>query len=214
MNNNFFKQDCFETRISCPLCHNELVMNWQRDSIPYFGDVMYISAKCQCSFRFADTMILSSKEPMRYEISVETPEDLDARVIRSTSGTIRIPELGILIEPGTVSESYISNIEGVLQRVQSVLQTASRWVQADDEKFARSQELMQMLEEVFEGKRKITVIIEDPLGNSAIISKKAIATSLSNEEAERLNTGMVVFDIDKSELVHDVSENVKPLGGD
>lgn len=214
MNNNFFKQDCFETRISCPLCHNELVMNWQRDSIPYFGDVMYISAKCQCSFRFADTMILSSKEPMRYEISVETPEDLDARVIRSTSGTIRIPELGILIEPGTVSESYISNIEGVLQRVQSVLQTASRWVQADDEKFARSQELIQMLEEVFEGKRKITVIIEDPLGNSAIISKKAIATRLSNEEAERLNTGMVVFDIDKSELVHDVSENVKPLGGD
>lgn len=214
MNNNFFKQDCFETRISCPLCQNELVMNWQRDSIPYFGDVMYISAQCQCSFRFADTMILSSKEPMRYEISVETPEDLDARVIRSTSGTIRIPEMGILIEPGTVSESYITNIEGVLQRVQSVLQTASRWVQSDDEKFARSQELMQMLEEVFEGKRKITVIIEDPLGNSAIISKKAIATRLSNEEAERLNTGMVVFDIDKSELVNDVSENAKPLGGD
>ena len=92
--------------------------------------------------------------------------------------------------------------------------TASRWVQEDEEKFARSQELLCMLEEVIEGKKKITVIIEDPLGNSAIISKKAIATKLSKEEAEKLNTGMIVFDVDKSELVHDVSDNVQPLGGD
>ena len=92
--------------------------------------------------------------------------------------------------------------------------TASRWVQEDKEKFARSQELMHMLEEVDEGRKKITVIIEDPLGNSAIISKKAVATKLSKEEAEKLNTGIIVFDIDKSELVNDISDNVKPLGGD
>ena len=189
-------------------------MNWQRDNIPYFGEIMYISANCQCSFRFADTMILSSKEPVRYEMSVETLEDLNARVIRSTSGTIRIPEMGIIVEPGTVSESYITNIEGVLQRVQSVLVTASKWVQEDEEKFSRSQELLCMLEKVIEGKGKITVIIEDPLGNSAIISKKATSTRLSKEEAEELNTGMIVFDVDKAELAHDISDNVQPLEGD
>lgn len=214
MNRSFFKQESFETRIPCPLCHNDLVMTWQRDEIPYFGEIMYISAKCQCSFRFADTMLLSSKEPMRYELLVETQEDLNARVIRSTSGTIRIPEMGITIEPGAVSESYITNVEGVMQRIQSVLMTASRWVQEDEEKFARSKELLCMLEEVLESKNKITVIIEDPLGNSAIISKKVIATKLSKEEAENLTTGMIVFDIDKSELEHDVSDNVQPLGGD
>lgn len=214
MNSDFCEQEKFETKISCPLCCNDLIMNWQRDNIPYFGDIMYISAKCQCGFRFADTMILSSKEPMRYELSVETSEDLDSKVIRSTSGTIRIPEMGIIIEPGAVSESYITNIEGVLQRVKNVLMTASKWVQEDEEKFSRSQELLSMLEEVIEGKRKITVIIEDPLGNSAIISKKALATKLSAEEAEKLNTGMIVFDIDKSELAHDISDNVQPLGKD
>jgi len=214
LNQDYFKNENFETRISCPLCQSDLVMKWQRDNIPYFGEIMYITAKCQCGFRFADTMILSSKEPMRYELSVESLEDLDARVIRSTSGTIRIPEMGIIVEPGTVSDSYITNIEGVLQRVQKVLMTASRWVKEDEEKFARSQELLCMLDEVIEGKRTITVIIEDPLGNSAIISKKAVATKLSKEEAEKLNTGMIVFDVDKSELEHDVSDNVKPLGGD
>ncbi len=189
-------------------------MHWQRDDIPYFGEVMYISAKCECSFRFADTMILSSKEPVSYELLVETPEDLNARVIRSTSGTIRIPEMGIVIEPGTVSESYITNIEGILQRVEDVLITASKWVQEDNEKFSRSQELLCMLEEVIEGKKKITVIIEDPLGNSAILSKKATITKLSKEEAEKLNTGMIVFDVDKSELINDTSDNVQPLGED
>lgn len=214
MNPDFYKQDRFETKICCPLCQTDLVMNWQRDNIPYFGEILYVSARCQCSFRFADTMILSSKEPMRYEILVETSEDLDARVIRSTSGTIRIPEMGVTIEPGSVSESYITNIEGVLQRIRDVLITASRWVQGDEEKSSRSEELLSMLEDVIEGKRKITVIVEDPLGNSAIISKKAKATKLSKEEAEKLNTGMIVFDVDKSELLHDVSDNVQPLGGD
>jgi len=157
-------------------------------------------------------MILSIKEPMRYEMPVETSEDLDARVIRSTSGTIRIPEMGVTIEPGSVSESYVTNIEGVLQRVRDVLLTASRWVKGDKEKSLRSEELLCMLEDVIEGKRKITVIVEDPLGNSAIISKKVKATRLSEEEAETLNTGMVVFDVNKSELVNDVSDNVQPLG--
>ncbi|HWQ49069.1 MAG TPA: ZPR1 zinc finger domain-containing protein [Methanosarcina sp.] len=212
MNPNFLKQEKFETKICCPLCQKDLVMNWQRDNIPYFGEIMHISASCQCSFRFADTMILSSKEPVRYEMSVETSEDLDARVIRSTSGTIRIPEMGVTIEPGSVSESYVTNIEGVLQRIRDVLMTASRWVQGDEEKSSRSEELLCMLEDVIEGKRKITVIIEDPFGNSAIISKKAKATRISEEEAQKLNTGMIVFDVNKSELVNDVSDNVQPLG--
>ena len=214
MNPDFYKQERFETKICCPLCQTDLVMNWQRDNIPYFGEILYVSARCQCSFRFADTMILSSKEPMRYEMPVETSEDLDARVIRSTSGTIRIPEMGVTIEPGSVSESYVTNIEGVLQRIRDVLITTSRWVQGDEEKSSRSEELLCMLEDVIEGKRKITVIVEDPLGNSAIISKKAKATKLSKEEAEKLNTGMIVFDVDKSELLHDVSDNIQPLGGD
>ena len=214
MNPDFYKQERFETKICCPLCQTDLVMNWQRDNIPYFGEILYVSARCQCSFRFADTMILSSKEPMRYEMPVETSEDLDARVIRSTSGTIRIPEMGVTIEPGSVSESYVTNIEGVLQRIRDVLMTASRWVQGDEEKSSRSEELLCMLEAVIQGKRKITVIVEDPLGNSAIISKKVKATKLSKEEADKLNTGMIVFDVDKSELLHDVSDNIQPLGGD
>lgn len=193
-------QAAFVTRTHCPLCHKEILMNWERDDIPYFGDVMYITACCDCSFRFTDTMILSQKEPVRYELAVEGTEDLYAKVVRSTSGTIKIPELGIAVEPGSISESYITNIEGVLDRILGVVISATKWVADEPEKYERGLQLQEMIHETVDGKRKLTVIIEDPLGNSAIISEKAVSCKLTQEQARVLKTGMIVFDAESSEI--------------
>lgn len=190
----------FVTRTHCPLCHKEILMNWERDNIPYFGEVMYITACCDCSFRFTDTMILAQKEPVRYEIIIEGSEDLYAKVVRSTSGTIKVPELGIMVEPGSISESYITNIEGVLDRILGVVISATKWVADEPEKYERGLQLQGMIRETIDGKRKLTVIIEDPLGNSAIISEKAISCKLTPEQASMLKTGMIVFDAESSEI--------------
>ena len=173
---------------------------------------MYITALCDCSFRFADTMILTQKEPVHYEITIETIEDLNARVIRSTSGTIRIPELGIDVEPGMISDSYVTNIEGILDRIQNVVITASKWVKDDEEKYALSLDILKKLNDAKMGKQKLTIIIEDPLGNSAIISDKAVSKTLTTEESKDLKTGMIIFDVDSSEITVDTSDNVQPLG--
>ncbi|WMW22438.1 ZPR1 zinc finger domain-containing protein [Methanolobus mangrovi] len=201
----------FETRTSCPLCHEDLVISWQGDDIPYFGEVMYITALCKCSFRFADTIILSQKEPMRYELNVEGLEDLNSRVIRSTSGTIRIPELGIDVEPGSISDSYITNIEGVLDRIYKVVITATKWSVDDEEKHSKGLEIQKALEEAMDGKRSLTVIIEDPFGNSAIISDKAKSCVLSSEDMAHLKTGMIVFDVNSSEMELDASDSEHQL---
>ena len=197
---------------SCPLCHEDLIIHWNSDNIPFFGEVMYITALCDCSFRFADTMILTQKEPVHYEITIETIEDLNARVIRSTSGTIRIPELGIDVEPGMISDSYVTNIEGILDRIQNVVITASKWVKDDEEKYALSLDILKKLNDAKMGKQKLTIIIEDPLGNSAIISDKAVSKTLTTEESKDLKTGMIIFDVDSSEITVDTSDNVQPLG--
>lgn len=199
----------FVTRTTCPLCHEELIINWQGDEIPYFGEVMHITAACDCSFRFADTLILSQKEPMRYELLVEDIEDLNSRVVRSTSGSIRIPELGIDVEPGSVSDSYVTNIEGVLDRILKVVITATKWSESDgdEERYTRGLEVQKALEEVIEGQRPITVIVEDPFGNSAIISDKVKSCVLSPEEAGCLKTGMIVFDTGSSDVELDASDS-------
>jgi zinc finger protein len=197
----------FVTRTSCPLCHEELIISWQSDEIPYFGEVMYITAACDCSFRFADTLILTQKEPMRYELLVEDLEDLNSRVVRSTSGTIRIPELGIDVEPGSISESYITNIEGILDRILNVVITATKWCEDDEEKQLHGLEIQNILRDAIEGQRQITVVIEDPFGNSAIISEKVKSCVLAPEEAGNLKTGMIVFDTSSSEMELDASDS-------
>ena len=186
----------FLTRSTCPLCHSDMIITWHADNIPYFGDVVLTSAKCDCGFRYADTMILTQREPVKYTLKVESLADLDARVIRSTSGTIRIPELGIDIEPGSASESYISNVEGVLCRIEDVLGMVSRWQDEPPHTTDRAHEVLSALDEVKRGERNITIIIEDPLGNSAIISERATRQEMSPEEAEKLKTGMIVLEKD------------------
>lgn len=199
----------FATKTQCPLCHEEMSVNWQGDEIPYFGEVMYIASLCTCGFRFADTMILSQRDPMRFELNVDGLDDLNSRVIRSTSGTIRIPELGIDVEPGSISDSYVTNIEGLLDRILQVVVSATRWAEqdGDEDKRLKGEEIQQIFEDVMSGNRPITVIIEDPFGNSAIISDKVKFVVLSSEEAEKLKTGMIVFDSESSDVELDASDS-------
>jgi len=180
------------TKSVCPLCGREAATNWVQDNIPFFGEVMHITSMCECGFRYSDTLIMAQHKPVHYEMAVRTPDDIDARVVRSTSGTIRIPELGVDIEPGPSSESFISNIEGVLDRVANILEMVIRW--NEDDKTPRAEELLNNIEKTKAGEFEITVIIEDPLGNSAIISENATCRELTQEEAACLKTGMIIFE--------------------
>ncbi len=167
-------------------------MRWHQDNIPYFGDVMEISTVCACGFRYADTLILGQKEPMRHSMKVCTADHMCTRVIRSTSGTVHIPEWGLDIEPGPASEAYISNVEGLLDRIETIVMMARKWAEKDEE-VRRADELLCEMDAAREGKASFTLIIEDPLGNSAIVDENVCMEKLTPEEAEGLQTGMFII---------------------
>ncbi|MHC1566730.1 MAG: ZPR1 zinc finger domain-containing protein [Candidatus Syntropharchaeia archaeon] len=148
----------------CPGCGSKIDFHWIPYEIPYFDEIMIITARCTCGYSHTDTMILSQKEPTAFEVEISSEEDLSIRVVRSSTGIIRIPELGIEIEPKE-GESFVSNIEGIFDRIERVVRMLT-----DTEK---GREILERLKEVKEGKKVVTVIIEDPFGNSAIISEKA-----------------------------------------
>ena len=58
---------------------------------------------------------------------METEDDLAIRVVRSMSASIEIPELGVRIDPGPACQGFVSNVEGVLDRIESVVNMALRW---------------------------------------------------------------------------------------
>jgi len=170
--------------------------NWETTEVPYFGEAMIIAGVCECGFRHSDTILLSQKEPARYTLEVSDLNDLDARVIRSSSGTIRVPELGVDIEPGPASESYISNVEGVLDRITEIVvfATNSARQSGDPAKTSRGEQILDNIELARQGQFKLTFMIEDPLGNSAIASEKAKKSSLTDEEILDLKTGIILLD--------------------
>ena len=132
---------------------------------------------------------------MRFLLAVETTDDLDARVIRSSSGTIRVPELGVDIEPGFASESYISNVEGVLDRIEGIVCFATRSAREAEnlESTTKGDEILEKIELARKGEFPITLILEDPLGNSSIDSEKAVKSPLTNEDIARLKTGIILL---------------------
>jgi len=171
--------------------------NWETQDIPYFGEAMIIAGTCTCGFRHSDTILLCQKEPCRYTLRVTEPEDMDARVIRSSSGTIRVPELGVDVEPGYASESYISNVEGVLDRIEEVVAFATRSARSagNEESTRKGEEILEHIANAKSGDFELTIILEDPLGNSAIVSDRAVRCTLGADEVEGLKTGMLILDV-------------------
>lgn len=133
---------------------------------------MIAHASCDCGFKSVDTMVMGDGSPVRYSLKVEGEEDLSVRVVRSSRSTIEIPEFGILVEPGPMCEAFISNVEGVLTRIQDVV--GGIITRSDEPERTNAIALKEKLERAREGKEPFTLIIQDINGNSGIVSKKAI----------------------------------------
>lgn len=156
----------------CPLCGKEIEYIYQTENIPFFSDILIMCGLCEaCGFRLTDTVILADQRPVRCELEIRSADDLNARVVRSTSGTITIPELGISIDPGPACQGFVSNVEGVLARVENAIQTAL--LSAEDQERRNAIDGLDTIARAREGTVPFTLIIEDPSGNSAIISNSS-----------------------------------------
>lgn len=190
----------------CPACASKgMEYNAEQIDLPYLGDSLETMLRCPaCGYRHTDFVLTETKEAMRDEYVIQEADDMSVRVVRSSSGTLRIPELGVLIEPGIASEAFISNVEGVFVRVERVLDQLHRDSESAQQK-QRIEALLARFQQLRDGKGgEVTLVIEDPFGNSAILHDDAIRIKLDEEEAARLQTGMVV--IDQDEAVTDAEE--------
>ncbi len=156
----------------CPSCNIEIEYLYQTENIPYFSDILIISATCAaCGYRYVDTQLLKDADPVRYEMPVTTISDLDVRVVRSMSGAIEIPELGVRIDPGPACEGFVTNVEGVLARIERIVKGTLCWAEGDERE--RAGQILADIANVRAGSHPITLVLQDPRGNSAIISDTA-----------------------------------------
>lgn len=170
----------------CPFCHqNTLTLTEDEVDVPFFGLCYVFSMACSnCHYSKADIEAQETREPTKHEFTVEGDEDLKVRVIRSSEGIVKIGKLGG-IDPGDGAEGFISNVEGLLNRFKKVVEaqklSPADLEEASEEDVAaheQAREIVKKLNRVLMGSDKLVISIEDPTGNSAIISEKTKITKL------------------------------------
>ena len=162
----------------CPLCHEKTLILTEREiEVPYFGKVYLFSMTCNnCKYHKADVESMEEKEPCKYEFEISGENDMKVRVVKSSEATVKLPHL-TTITPGPASQGYVTNIEGILSRVKYQIEVA-RDTAEDEEDKHKAKNLLKKILNITWGKEKQKIIIEDPSGNSAIISDKAVKSAL------------------------------------
>lgn len=184
----------------CPQCLKDdaLMMLAMSSEIPYFGEHTQITVICEsCGWKHTDFIPSDGEKPGYSSLVVDNSEKCSARVVRSSSGTIRIPHLDLEVSPGGSSSGFVSNIEGVIKRFEDAIGSIIRGNSDDEKVLEASLELLENLKKMRAGNSDFHIEILDPRGRSQIIHDDAIIRNLMESEIQTLDMGpeVPVFDI-------------------
>ena len=174
----------------CPICgKGNLLVRSMIYSVPFFNELAMFNMVCpECGFSHNDVFSSEQRKPSRFTLYINDASLLNVRVVRSSSGTYRFPEWGIDVEPGPAADSFVTNIEGLLNRVRSVVETAGNFSEVESEK-KRASEILQQMDLATRGEFPFTLIMEDPAGVSGILPEDMTLVKyeeLSTTEALKL----------------------------
>ena len=163
----------------CPICHKKTAtLTEDRSEIPHFGSVYLFSIQCSaCKYSMADVETEEENPPQRHTITVDSEADMKIRVVKSSNATVKIPQMRMSVEAVGNASGYISNIEGLLNRFKEIIEEQRD--NADDPATRKAaKNLLKKLWKVTLGEQPLKIIIEDPTGNSAIVSDKTLVEKL------------------------------------
>jgi zinc finger protein len=163
---------------TCPVCSKKtLTMSEAETEVPYFGKLFLFSMNCSsCGFRKADVEAAEQKQAVKWTFEMQSKEDLGVRIVKSGEATLKIPHVGS-IEPGPASEGYVTNVEGILNRIKEQVEHLRDSAEEDEDR-TKAKNLLKKIMRILWGEESIKITIEDPSGNSAIISDKAVKGKL------------------------------------
>ncbi len=158
----------------CPMCKQKsLSLSEEEREIPYFGKVYIFSMTCSnCKYHMADVESAEKKEPCKLSLEINSEEDMKIRVVKSSTATVKIPRI-LTIEPGPASQGYVTNIEGLLNRAKHAIEMAKDNAEDKTEQ-KKAKNLLKKIQKIKWGQESIIISIDDPNGNSAIISERAV----------------------------------------
>lgn len=178
---NIVDGQMYSLPLHCPGCTKPANMNIQSVNIPYFKQVIITAVVCtHCGYRTNDVKTGGEfpDKGRRIILTVESSKDLRRDILKSETCALKIPEVPLEVEPGTMGGRF-TTVEGLLTQVRDDLQgniydvddvTGTGGDSMPSKDKAAWDEFFRKLDSAIRGEMKYTILMEDPLGNSYVQS--------------------------------------------
>ncbi|XP_054009797.1 zinc finger protein ZPR1 [Hylaeus anthracinus] len=159
---------------NCPECNCPCETNMKMTNIPYFKEVVIMATVCEsCGHKTNEVKSGGGIEPegVKIEVTVVGKEDFSRDLLKSETCHMQVPELELEVGPATLGGRF-TTIEGILMAIKDQLSTSTAFTGDSTlpETVNKMDTLISNLNKVLEGNLKITLILDDPAGNSYIQS--------------------------------------------
>ncbi|XP_057663783.1 zinc finger protein ZPR1 [Diorhabda carinulata] len=159
---------------NCPSCNSPCQTNMKMTNIPHFKDVVIMATNCDiCGLKTNEVKSGSGIEPkgLKIEVDVKSKEDFSRDVLKSETCSLSIPQLDLEVGPHALGGRF-TTIEGLLQAMKDQLcdpKHSHMFGDSVDPKSKKEFEtFLEKFDEILEGNLMVTVILDDPAGNSYI----------------------------------------------
>ncbi|CED82147.1 C4-type Zn-finger protein [Phaffia rhodozyma] len=177
----FQNEEVFSFPSDCHSCKNPLDTLMKKVNIPYFQDIIIMSTNCH-SCGYKDNEVKSggavSAQGKRIILKVEDAEDLSRDLLKSETCGLEIPEIELVLQPGTLGGRF-TTLEGILTQVYEELSTkvfasggggdslkGGGAGGGEEIQMGGFEKFLQDLKGVMNASRPFTLILDDPLANS------------------------------------------------
>lgn len=158
----------------CPECRSPCETNMKLTKIPHFKEVVIMATVCDvCGNKTNEVKSGSGIEEKgtRFEVRIETKEDLTRDVLKSDTCSLYIPELECEVGPSALGGRF-TTVEGILTAMKNQIEGNDIMFQdSSDEAFKnRFKGFIEKFDQIIDLEATATLVLDDPAGNSYVQS--------------------------------------------
>jgi len=174
----------------CPICkEGKIEISKVTYDVPDGDKILIIKFECNvCNYSNNDIIPLTTNfAPGIMKLKVTNEDDLKSKIYRSPIGSLEIPELELVVNPGLRADFYYTNVEGILFRFENAVSIYRKNLEKDDAQIEEIDKILQNLVKALKGELKFTLVITDTGGGSYIIPNDKSKYSFEKFEPEEFN---------------------------
>ncbi|XP_075156740.1 zinc finger protein Zpr1 [Haematobia irritans] len=158
----------------CPECRSPCETNMKLTNIPHFKEVVIMATVCDvCGGRTNEVKSGGGIEDKgtRFEVRIESKEDLTRDVLKSDTCNLLIPQLECEVGPSALGGRF-TTVEGILVAMKNQIEGNDIMFQdSSDEAFKnRFKDFIEKFDNILSLKTTATLVLDDPAGNSYVQS--------------------------------------------